>query len=79
MHGAGIWAVQTCWLVAEGGDTFVDVKKLAKKMGTINIALQFLHFAVFVFIAGVDLAVLQPHFARTFCIMAVVMDFHAAE
>ena len=43
------------------------------------MALQFLQFTVFVFIAGVDLAVLQPLFARQFCIMAVVLDFHATE
>jgi hypothetical protein len=48
-------------------------------MGAIHMCLQFLQFTVFVFIAGIDLVVLQPHFARQFCIMAVIMDLCAAE
>jgi hypothetical protein len=73
VHRAGVWAVQICWLITEGGDRFVDVKKLAKSMGAITMSLQFLQFTVFVFIAGIDLAVLQPHFARQFCITAIMM------
>jgi bacteriorhodopsin len=71
----GPGSVQTCWLITEGGDRFVDVKNLA----TIHMALQFLQFTVFVFIAGVNVAVLQPHFARQFCNLAVVMDLRATE
>ena len=33
VHRAEVWAVQTCWLITERGDTFVDVKKPARNMG----------------------------------------------
>ena len=39
VHGAGVWAVWTCWLITEDGDRFVDIKKLAKNMGAIHMAL----------------------------------------
>jgi hypothetical protein len=43
------------------------------------MALWFHPLAVFVVIAGVDLAVLKPHLATQFRIMAGMMDFRATE
>jgi len=48
-------------------------------MGAIHIVLLFHALAVFVIITGLHLAVLNPYFARQFCIVAVRMDFHATE
>jgi hypothetical protein len=48
-------------------------------MGAIKMVLRFHPLADFVIIAGIHHAVLNPYFAKHFCIMAVVMDLHAAE
>jgi hypothetical protein len=73
VHGTGVWAVQTCWLITSARDRFVDIKKLVE----INMTLWFHPLAVFVVIAGVDLAVLKPKFAKQLRISAGMMDFHA--
>jgi hypothetical protein len=39
MHEAGTTAVQTCWLIISFRYKFVDIKKLVKSTGAINVAL----------------------------------------
>lgn len=45
MHGAGTRAVQICWPSISFRDKFVDIKKLVKSTGAINVAVRLKSFS----------------------------------